>query len=369
MVLPKRMWSAICSGLSWILNTLNSMVGNYGLAIVLFTIVIKALLFPLTLKQQKSMYHTQKIQPEMKKLQEKYKDNKEKLNKEMTKLYQEAGVNPLGGCLPMILQMVILIALFQVLRQPLTYVLHYSADQIRGLFDHLVAQGFYAKEIAAAMAKAQGVTKAQAMDTVFKTIQQAQLLGLGVDNGIIAKNVINIHFLGIGSILVSPANYLVVAPVIAISIPLFSGLFAWFSNKTMMLNQPQNETAEDDKKKKKKKDLEDEKDDKKKDKKDDVPDMMKTNQMMMNIMPIMSAWIAYSMPVALGIYWIMQSAVQVVQNIYVKQHMDKYKAEQETVSDKKKPAKKTIEEKLADAEALKKKLIEKNMSKKKGKKK
>lgn len=259
------MWQAILNGLSWILETLNNLVGNYGFAIVLFTIVVKLALFPLTLKQQKSMYHTQQIQPELKKLQEKYKDNKEKLNKEMTKLYQEKGVNPLAGCLPMILQMVILIALFQVLR-----------------------------------------------------------------NSTNNPN-LNLYFLGIGSIALPPSAYLAAAPVIAIVIPALSGIFAWFSNKTMQLNQP---TKEPDKK-------EEKKDDKKKDNKEDMAEAMQnSNKMMMNFMPIMSAFIAWQMPIALGIYWIMQSAIQVGQNMYVKQHMDNYKAEQEALKEEKIPVKK-----------------------------
>ena len=89
---------------------------NYGVAIILLTLIVMVLLFPLTLKQTRSMKAMQEIQPEIKKLQKEYKDNREEMNKQMMALYQERGVNPAAGCLPLILQMPIWFALFQVLR-------------------------------------------------------------------------------------------------------------------------------------------------------------------------------------------------------------------------------------------------------------
>lgn len=95
------------------LEMLNGVFNNYGLAIIFFTLIIKFALLPLTLKQTKSMKAMQDIQPEMKKIQDKYKDDKEKQQQEMMKLYQENDVNPAAGCLPMILQLVILIPLYR----------------------------------------------------------------------------------------------------------------------------------------------------------------------------------------------------------------------------------------------------------------
>ncbi|HWR44034.1 YidC/Oxa1 family membrane protein insertase [Sporomusa sp.] len=89
---------------------------NYGIAIILLTIAIKALMYPLTVKQVKSMKAMQDIQPKMKELQEKYKGNPEKLNKELANLYKEAGVNPLAGCLPLLVQMPFLISIFFAIR-------------------------------------------------------------------------------------------------------------------------------------------------------------------------------------------------------------------------------------------------------------
>lgn len=89
---------------------------SYGVAIIILTLAIKLCLTPLTIKQIKSMQALQKVQPKMKALQAKYKDNKEKLSQEMAKLYKESGVNPLSGCLPLIVQMPFLFSIFYALR-------------------------------------------------------------------------------------------------------------------------------------------------------------------------------------------------------------------------------------------------------------
>lgn len=96
--------------------TVSLGMANYGIAIILLTLVIKLFLYPLTVKQVKGMKAMQELQPKMKELQEKYKGNAEKLNKEMTLLYKESGVNPLAGCLPLIVQMPILMGIFFAIR-------------------------------------------------------------------------------------------------------------------------------------------------------------------------------------------------------------------------------------------------------------
>jgi len=110
-------FSPITDVFTTILTALYSMlekfgVGSYGLAIIILTVLIKIILYPLTKKQVQSMKAMQEIAPKMKKLQEKYKDNPQVLQQKMLQLYQEGGVNPLAGCLPMFLQMPILMALY-----------------------------------------------------------------------------------------------------------------------------------------------------------------------------------------------------------------------------------------------------------------
>lgn len=96
---------------------------SYALSLLLFTIVVKLLLLPLSIKQIKSSQRMQEIQPELARIQERYKNDKEKLNEETMKLYQEKKYNPASGCLPLIVQMPILFALFYVIRMPMTYML------------------------------------------------------------------------------------------------------------------------------------------------------------------------------------------------------------------------------------------------------
>jgi len=107
---------------AYVLAFFYAIVPNLGISIILLTVTVMLLMFPLTAKQAKSMVEMQRIQPEMKKLQAKYKGDRQKLNEEMMKLYQEHKVNPLGGCLPLLIQMPVFFALFQVLRQAYEYV-------------------------------------------------------------------------------------------------------------------------------------------------------------------------------------------------------------------------------------------------------
>ena len=98
-----------------LLRMIYGYVGNYGVAIIILTIIVRIVLFPLTYKGMKSMKRMQQLSPRMKKLQAKYKNNKEKLNKEMMGLYRKNRVNPLGGCLPMLLQLPVFFALYSSL--------------------------------------------------------------------------------------------------------------------------------------------------------------------------------------------------------------------------------------------------------------
>jgi YidC/Oxa1 family membrane protein insertase len=99
-----------------------AIIPNLGVAIILLTVTVMLVLFPLTAKSAKSMLAMQRLQPEIKKLQAKHKGDRQKLNEEMMKLYQEHKVNPLGGCLPLLLQMPVFFALFHVLRNPISSV-------------------------------------------------------------------------------------------------------------------------------------------------------------------------------------------------------------------------------------------------------
>lgn len=115
------MFHPVIAVIQFLLENLYNFTGiigvqNYGLAIILLTIVIKACLYPLTVKQVRSMKGMQELQPKMKKLQEKYKDNPQLMQQKLGELYREAGVNPLAGCLPLLIQMPILMGMFYALQ-------------------------------------------------------------------------------------------------------------------------------------------------------------------------------------------------------------------------------------------------------------
>ncbi|MFH1938992.1 MAG: YidC/Oxa1 family membrane protein insertase [bacterium] len=112
-----NLWSSLGDIFANVIVFFYSFTHNYGIAIILMTALIRLILYPLMQKQMVSMREMQKIQPLMKAVQEKYKNDKERLNKELMALYKEHKVNPMSGCLPLLIQMPILILLFQVLRE------------------------------------------------------------------------------------------------------------------------------------------------------------------------------------------------------------------------------------------------------------
>lgn len=107
--------------LSFIYN--NLAFGSYGITIIIFTIIIRVILLPLMVKQYKSMAKMQELNPKIQEINKRFKNDKEKLNQEMMKVYQENNVNPMGGCLPLIVQLPILFGLWQAISRPLTYML------------------------------------------------------------------------------------------------------------------------------------------------------------------------------------------------------------------------------------------------------
>lgn len=109
-------WRMACAGLLWLMNGLYAITHNYGVAIILLTIIIKIVFWPATHKGTESMKKMKEIQPELKILREKYKDDPKKIQEKQMLLYRQHGVNPVAGCLPMIIQMPVFIALYTVLR-------------------------------------------------------------------------------------------------------------------------------------------------------------------------------------------------------------------------------------------------------------
>jgi YidC/Oxa1 family membrane protein insertase len=119
--------NALAKPLGALLKLIFDLTNNYGLSIILFTVVVKLLTIPLTLKQTRSVREINEIQPELKKLQEKYKNDKEQLNVKILELYKKHKISPFGGCLPLLIQIPILVGLFAALREPAKYVFESEA--------------------------------------------------------------------------------------------------------------------------------------------------------------------------------------------------------------------------------------------------
>ena len=129
-------WLASIFG--YVLNWLYNLVQNYGVAIILFSVLLKLIMLPLTYKQQKSMKKSQKVQEEVKNLQFKYKNDQEKLQKETMELYKREGVSPFSGCLSTILQLFIFIAVFYLVSKPLTFMKKIDQNKINDYTNKIV---------------------------------------------------------------------------------------------------------------------------------------------------------------------------------------------------------------------------------------
>lgn len=108
--------------LGYLLTFIYKLVGNYGISLIILTVLVKLLLYPLYFKQIKSTASMSSIQPKIKAIQEKYKNDKEKMNEEMAKITKDENFNPMGGCLPMLIQLPIIWGLFTLLRNPIKYI-------------------------------------------------------------------------------------------------------------------------------------------------------------------------------------------------------------------------------------------------------
>ena len=115
---------------AWLLLFFYELFNNYGIALILFGIVVKLILFPVTLKSKKSMIQTTMLSGKMQQLQKQYGKDRERYNLEVQKLYEKEKVNPMGGCMWSMIPMVVLIALYGIIREPLTYFMSLTTDQI-----------------------------------------------------------------------------------------------------------------------------------------------------------------------------------------------------------------------------------------------
>ena len=191
---------------AWLLLTLYNLVGSYGLALILFAVIVKLILFPVTLQSKKSMIKTSMLSGKMQQLQKQYGKDRERYNLEVSKLYEKEKVNPMGGCLWSLIPLFVLIGLFSIIREPMTYFMDLTADQIVMIAEQLDWQSVaVANKWVSADAMATLVEKVAAGDaaTVFQNngYNQVYLTSL-INEG----NVASLQSL-VGSTKVMPMNF------------------------------------------------------------------------------------------------------------------------------------------------------------------
>lgn len=264
--------------IGWLLGFIYELVNNYGVALILFTLVIKLILLPLGLKQQKSMTKMQQIQPKLTKLQEKYKNDQQLLSQETMKLYKEYGVSPMGGCLPLLIQLPVLFALYRVLYRPLTYMFGLSEAEIEAMKNSLGAL-------------VSGAGKSPVASMIEIKIAEAQ-------------NLINFNFLGLN--LAETPSFAIVA---SLAIPALAGITTYLTSKvTQWMNSGANKPKEEEKKPQRILNPEQK----------TAPSANNAESMtksMTVIMPLFTLWITYTLPMALGIYWIASNIFSLGQTV------------------------------------------------------
>lgn len=287
---------------------------NYGVALLFFTVIIKLVLLPLTIKQLKSTQKMQEIQPEIQKMQQRYKNDKEKLNQEMMKLYKEKGVNPAGGCLPMLVQLPILFALFYVIRKPLTYMFGWTKETIGNIIIKIMEikpEIFPAKEFPFLDQFEALKTNAVEVANLFNKNPYHEVNVIGAINDIPSlvqdgTEMINLTFLKIFNLGIRPTYHFdVIAEKPGLYIPalimvIIAVSTTFISTKLSMARSASQSGGNSQ--------------------------MNQTGKTMMYFGPVMTLLISFQAPLGLSFYWTISNLFQIAQQIYIDKHI--YKKEE-----------------------------------------
>ena len=259
--------------LGWIMWLLYTVIPNYGICLILFTVMVRAILFPLSIKQQKSSAKMSVFQPKMTEIQKKYANNKEKQQEEMMKLYQDHGYNPMSGCLPLLIQFPILFGIIDVVYNPLKHILRIPSDVITQLSD-IMSQ--HVAQFNSYQAELQIVSAIQNPDTAgwFSSVGAEY-----VDK--IANFDYSLFGLNLGIVPEISLNWMILVPILSGVTSFLVSLVSMKTNPSMNANQQSG-------------------------------CMMKG---MMYGMPLFSVWIAFTVPVGVGIYWIISNVLAGAQSI------------------------------------------------------
>lgn len=320
--------SPIANLLGIIMNFMFNMVhaviptGSLGFSIILFTIFVRFILLPLMINQQKSMQRMQEIQPQIQKIQDKYKNKKDpeaqqKMSQEMAALYQKNKVNPLGGCLPLLIQMPIILALFQVLRSPAVYIQQVGTIYAQ-LAENVMSIPGYATVLETfAKAKPGGAFDATSTQSVvtllsqFHTFDWTQLLeqlGNIASNTLTQMEVLITQlkqmnfFLGINLTDTPGMTF----P--GILLPIIAGLTTYLSTK---FNPGTNAQDKDKGKGKSNESM-----------------AAQTQNTMMIMFPFLTAFMTYTLPAGLGLYWITSNVFQIFQQLAINKKLSSKKGKE-----------------------------------------
>ena len=271
----------------YVLNFINNFVGNYGLAIILFTVLIKIIMLPLSIKQQRTMKKSAKLQEQIKVLQFKYKNDPEKLNREMMDLYKKENMSPFSGCLSTIVQFILLISIFYMVRCPLTYMERIDKTQIDTYVQQL---------------KDNGMSVNQAYSEIDIIRELDYLKEKFPDDQTLDKINLNMNFYGLDLSKI-PQQNLGDWTVYIIPILYIISTFVSMRITTSI------------KKKNKKKDgvidITENKDEKEEEKNEMEDAMEQSNKMMSWMMPIMSVSISLVAPLGLALYWLVNNVLMI----------------------------------------------------------
>ena len=293
------MFSFFANIFGYLLNFIYNFVNNYGLAMILFTLVIKIVMLPLSIKQQKMLKKSSKLQEKMKVLQFNYKNDPEKLNQEMMNLYKEEKMNPFSGCLSTIIQFILLISIFYMVRSPITYMKKVDTNVVNTYVQQLKDDG---KEVSAAYPEIDIIRELD------------YLKEKNPDDETINNMSFNMNFLGLDLSKIPQQNLgdwtVYIIPVLYI---LSSFVSIKLTNTMQSKNKKDNSVIDvtdkpnkDDKKLIKMEETQAE---------EEFDAMAQTNKMMYWMMPIMSVSISLVAPLELALYWLVNNITMIVEKL------------------------------------------------------
>lgn len=277
----------------YLLQFLYTLVNNYGLAIILFTLIIKLLLLPLSIKQQKTMKKSSELQEKVKVMQFKYKNDPEKLNQEMMNLYKAENVSPFSGCLTSIVQMLLLLSIFYLVRSPLTFMEKVPQDNINTYIQQLKDEG-------------------KAISNVYPEIdliRETELLKeKNPEDQFVEKTNVKMNFLGLDLSKIPQQN---MTDYTVYIIPVLYILSSFVSIRITTAKQQK------DKEDKKSKNIDGNTGKEIKEENNEMDAVMQTNKMMSWFVPIMSISIAFIAPLGLALYWLISNILMIAERLII----------------------------------------------------